>query len=85
MSRHEQGLVQRRQELLARSEAQRAALIGIAAPLLRKAEALDRVVASVRRYPIVTGVVAAAVALFGSRRLIDLGVRAFTLYTLFRR
>jgi len=85
MSRHEQGLAQRRRELVERSAAQRAALIGNAEPIVRKAAAADRVVASIRRYPVVTGLVMAAVAFLGPRKIFDLGARAITLYTLLRR
>ncbi len=85
MSRHEQGLARRRRELVERSAAQRAALVGNAEPILRKAAAADRVVASVRRYPVVAGLVMAAVALLGPRKIFDLGARAITLYTLLRR
>jgi len=80
-----QGLAQRRRELVERSSAQRAALIGNAEPLLRKAAALDRLVNSVRRHPLITGVAAAAVALLGGRRLFELASRAIALYALFRQ
>ena len=80
-----QGLAQRRQELVERSTAQRAALLGAAEPLVRKAVAVDRVVSYVRRYPLVASIVVGAVALAGPRRLFHLGARAITLYMLFRR
>lgn len=85
MNRHEQGLARRRRELVERSAAQRAALIGDAEPLLRKAAALDRLITSVRRHPVVTGVAAGAVALLGGRRLFELASRAIALYALFRQ
>ena len=85
MSRREQSLSQRREELVARSAAQRAALGADAAPLIRQAAAADRVLTKLRRYPVVIGVAAAGVALLGSRRIFDLASRALTLYALLRR
>ena len=72
-------------ELVELSTAQRAALVATAEPLVRKAEAVDRVVGYVRRNPAVTAVAVGAVALLGPRKLLDLGARAVTLYTLLRR
>ena len=85
MSRREQGLAQRRQELVERSRSQRAALVANAQPLLEKAATLDRIVESVRRHPLIAGAAVAAVVLLGSRRLMDLATRALTLYALIRR
>jgi len=85
MNRHEQGLAARRRELVERSSVQRAALAIFAEPIARKAAALDRVIASVRRYPVVTALAVGAVALIGPRKLFDLGARAVTLYMLLRR
>ena len=85
MSTREQGLAQRRQELVARSTAQRAALVANAEPMVRKAAAADRILTRMRRYPVVIVVAAAAVALLGSRRIFDLASRALTLYALLRR
>ena len=85
MSKHEQGLAARRQELVNRSAAQRAALAGAAEPLLRKAATLDRVVRYVRRNPIIIAVAVGAVALIGPQKIFDLGTRAVTLYMLLRR
>ena len=81
----EQTLAQRRQELVARSGAQRAAIGVHAEPLLHKAELADRIVERVRRYPLVTAAVAGAVVFLGSRRIFDLATRALTIYALFRR
>ena len=72
-------------ELVELSTAQRAALVATAEPLVRKALALDRVVDYVRRNPVVPAVAVGAVALLGPRKLLDLGARAITLYTLLRR
>ena len=85
MSKREQGLAARRRELVERSSVQRAALALSAEPLARKAAALDRVVASVQRYPVVTVLAIGAVALVGPRKLLDLGARALTLYMLLRK
>lgn len=70
---------------MARSAAQRSALIAGLAPLAGKAAALDRIVGTLRRYSVVAGVVAGGVALLGSRRLIEIASRLITLYLLVRR
>jgi YqjK-like protein len=85
LNKHEQGLAARRRELVERSSAQRAALAASAEPLLRKGEAADRLIASVRRYPVVVAIAVGAVALIGPRKLLDLGARALTFYMLLRR
>ena len=85
MSRHEQGLAERRRELVGRSSAQRAALAATAEPLVRKSAALDRVIAQVRRYPVLSSVAVGALALLGPRRLFELAARAAALYALLRR
>jgi len=85
VSKHEQGLAARRQELVNRSEAQRAALAGADEPLLRKAATLDRVVGYLRRNAIIAAVAVGAVALIGPQKIFDLGTRAVTLYMLLRR
>ena len=78
-------LARRREELVARSAAQRSALIAGVAPLAAKAAALDRIVGTVRRYSVVAGVIAGVVALLGSRQLIEVGSRLLHLYLLVRR
>jgi len=85
MSRREQSLAERREELVARSAAQRAALVSDAEPLIRNAATADRILTKLRRYPVMIGVAAAGVALLGSRRIFDLASRALTLYALLRR
>jgi hypothetical protein len=85
VNRAQQGLAQRRQELVQRSATQRSALIHGVEPLMRKAAALDRLVTSMRRHPLVTGLLAGAVALVGARKLFDMTTRLLTLYMLFRR
>jgi len=85
LNRHELGLAARRQELVDRSAAQRAALSVCAEPLVRKAASLDRVVGYVRRNPVIAAVAVGAVALLGPRKIFDLGARAITFYMLLRR
>lgn len=85
MNGREQSLQARRLELLHRSAAQRAALIADVDPFVRKVAAVDRVVARVRQYPVVTAVAVGAVALLGTRRIFELASRVLTLYALFRR
>jgi YqjK-like protein len=85
VSSHEQSLAQRRQELVARSAAQRAALVAEAEPLVRKAAAADRILGKVRQYPALVALAGGAVAFLGSRRLFGLVAQALTLYKLFRR
>lgn len=80
-----QSLEARRLELVQRSAAQRAALLADVEPLVRKAATVDRLVARVRRYPVVTAVAVGAVALLGTRRIYELAARLLTLYALFRR
>jgi hypothetical protein len=84
MSRRTQDLARRRQELIDRSSLQRAALVAEARPLLDKAGALDRVIASVRQHPVFSGLAAVGIVLLGARQVLALGSRALTLYALFR-
>jgi len=74
-----------REELVARSGAQRAAIIAAAQPLLRTAAAPDRIIGYVRRYPAGIAIAAAAIVLLGPRKLFATGTRLLTLYTLFRQ
>ena len=74
-----------REELVARSTAQRAAIIAAAQPLLHTATSADRVVSRLRQHPVAVTVAVGAIVLLGSRRLFDLATRAMTLYALFRR
>ena len=83
--RHQQSLEMRRRELVERSAAQRAALITNLVPLAQKVATVDRAVASVKRYPVVTALIAGAVTLFGSKKLFSLLARGITLYTLLRK
>ncbi len=79
------GLAQRRLELVERSADQRAALLAAAEPIARKAAAVDRVVAYVRRHPAIASLAVGVVALIGPRKIFDLGARAITIYMLLRR
>ena len=72
------------EELVRRSSEQRAALLAEAAPIVRRARSVDRVVSYVWRYPVLTSVVVGAIALAGPRRVLDFGARALTLYTLLK-
>lgn len=85
MNARQQSLEARRLELVHRSATQRAALIAEVDPLVRKAATVDRIVARVRQYPVVTAVAVGAVALLGTRRIYELATRLLTLYALFRR
>jgi hypothetical protein len=85
MNKHEQGLAARRMELVSRSEVQRAALLVSAEPIVRKAAALDRVVAYVRGNPVIAAVAVGAVALIGPKKIFDLGTRLMTFYMLLKR
>jgi hypothetical protein len=75
----------RRLELIARSSAQRAALIAGVVPMAGKLATVDRAVASVKRYPVVSALIAGGVVLFGSRKLFDWAARGITLYTLLKK
>lgn len=80
-----QTLAQRREELVARSSAQRSALVATAAPIARRAATADRALAYVRAHPLLSVVVVGAVALLGPRKLLELGTRAVALYALIKR
>lgn len=83
--RHLQSLEMRRRELVERSAAQRAALGAELAPMVRKAAAVDRAVASARRYPLLAVALAGGVALLGARRVFSWVTRGVMLYTLLRK
>jgi hypothetical protein len=82
---HLQELEARRRELIERSATQRAALIAGVVPVADKLATVDRAVATVKRYPVVSGLIAGGVVLFGSRRLFDWAARGITLYTLLKK
>jgi hypothetical protein len=79
------GLTARREALVARSAAQRQAIIAAAEPLLRKAGAADRLYARVRHHPVMVAVIGVTVIALGTRKLFNLATRAMALYALFRR
>ena len=85
MNGHRQALARRREELVMRSAAHRAVVVSEGAALVRKGAALDRIVSTVRRNPVVTGIALGAVLLAGPRKLFDLGERLLTLYLLLRQ
>ena len=85
MNGHRQVLARRREELMARSAAQRDRLIADGGALFSKAAVLDRVVSTVRRHPLATGIALSAVLLSGPRKLLDLAGRLVSLYLLFRQ
>lgn len=72
------------EQLVRRSTEQRAALIAAAQPIVHKAAVVDRVVAEVRRYPVLSSLVVGAIALAGPRKILDWGTRALTLYALLK-
>lgn len=85
MSTHQQDLARRRLELVERSAAQRAAIGRTLSPLVEKVAALDRIGATLRRYPVAVAAIAGGVTLLGSRGLLSWVTRALALYSLFRR
>jgi len=85
VNRYQISLARRREELVARSAAQRSALIGGLTPLATKAAAVDRIVGTLRRYSVVAGVIAGVATLLGSRQLLEAGSRLLHLYLLVRR
>jgi len=77
-------LQRRRAALVERSGELRAGLVRDAAPIIQKAAGADRVVAALRRYPVVTAVAVGVVAVAG-RKLLPWLTRALTLYALLKR
>jgi len=85
MTRHQRELARRRLELVGRSAAQRAALVGAVAPIAGKLALIERIGATLRRYPVAVSAIAGGVALLGSRNLLSWVTRALALYSLLRR
>ena len=79
------GLVARREALVARSKAQREALVAAAVPLLSKAAAADRLYSRVRRHPVTVALIGITLVALGTRKLFNFAARAMALYALFRR
>lgn len=78
-------LARRRQALVALAGAQRAELAAALRPAARRVAALDRMVAAVRRHPLLYSVAAVALALLGPRRLLPWALRAAPLVAILRR
>jgi hypothetical protein len=78
-------LAARREALVARSAAQRQAILAAAEPLLRKAGAADRLYSRVRSHPLMVAVIGITVVALGTRKLLSLATRAMAIYALFRR
>ncbi len=78
-------LALRREVLVARSEAQRAALARAAAPFSSKLAAADRLGRSIRSHPIVAALGVGAIALLGGRRLLGWAARGLAVLSLVRR
>ncbi len=77
-------LQRRRAALVERSTELRAGLVRDAAPIVRKAAGADRVVAALRRHPVLIAVAAGVVAVAG-RKVLPWLTRALTLYALLKR
>ena len=78
-------LAARREALVARSRAQREAIVAAAVPLLSKAAAADRLYVRVRRHPVTVALIGITLVALGARKLVNLATRAMALYALFRR
>lgn len=85
MSAHTRDLERQREELVARSTAQRSGLVTSWDGIVTKTAAADRILSTVRRHPVAVGAAVAGVVLLGSRRLFDVSERLLTLYLLLRR
>ena len=85
MTRHQRELERRRLELVGRSAAQRAAIAGAVAPIAGKLAAIDRIGATLRRYPVAIAAIAGGVALLGTRDLLSWVAHALAVYSLFRK
>ena len=72
------------QELVARSSAQREAIIASARPLLQTVEAPDRILGFVRRHPLPIALGVLALVLLGPRKAVATASRALSLFALFR-
>ncbi|HZM34157.1 MAG TPA: YqjK family protein [Burkholderiales bacterium] len=72
------------QELVARSSAQRDAIIASARPLLQTVEAPDRILGFVRRHPLPLAMGVLALVLLGPRKAVTTASRALSLFALLR-
>ena len=85
MTRYQRELERRRQKLVERSTAQRAALGAAVAPLVAKVATVDRVRDTLRRYPVGVVAIAAGFGVLGWQGTLSLAARLFSLYALLRR
>jgi len=76
---------QRREALVERSAAQRAALARAAEPFRSRLAALDRAASAVRGHPFLAAMAAGAVLLLGRRKLLRWALRALTAFSVVRR
>lgn len=79
------GYRQRREALVERSAAQRAALARAAVPFRSKLAALDRAASAVREHPFLAAMAVGAVLLLGRGKMLRLALRALTAFALARR
>lgn len=75
----------RRGTLVARSEVHRARLSARIAPAVRRLAAADRLLATLRAHPVVTGAAAAGLLLIGPQNLLRWALRLAPFYALLRR
>ena len=85
MTRYQRELERRRQKLVERSTAQRAALGAAVAPLVAKIATVDRVRDTLRKYPVGVVAIAAGFGVLGWQGTLSLAARLFSLYALLRR
>lgn len=74
----------RREALVARSAAQRAHITAALAPAVRKLATADRLVATLRAHPMVTGAAAAGLILIGPHNVLRWTLRLAPFYSLLR-
>lgn len=85
MTGYQRELERRRLELIGRSAAQRAAIAGAVAPIAGKLAVIDRIGATLRRYPVAVAAIAGGAALLGPRRILFWVTRVLAVYSLVRR
>ena len=85
MTSHQRELERRRQRLVERSTAQRAALGALLAPVVAKVATVDRVRNTLRKYPVGVVAIAAGFGVLGWQGTLSLAARLFSLYALLRR
>jgi hypothetical protein len=75
----------RREALVTRSAAQRAAIAAQLAPAARTLAAADRVATTLRAHPVIAAVAAAGLALIGPRSVLLWAMRVLPVYSFLRR